>query len=111
MKARSQAAPSASAQQRFVLMTDTDQSLTVVEALLARIGAADLFDDLYISNVRQARKDTGSMWDLVRTSEEPEPGRWLHIGDNEVNDVERSIERGIIPFHVPTHASEAQDVT
>jgi hypothetical protein len=96
---------------RYVLMTDTSQSLTYVGNLLARVGASDLFDDLYVSSDCQARKDTGPMWDLVRTSEAIEPGRWLHIGDNEVADVERAIERGIMPFHISRTGDDTSNVS
>jgi FMN phosphatase YigB (HAD superfamily) len=91
---------------RYVLMTDTTQPLTAIEALLEQIGAADLFDDLYVSNACRARKDTGTMWDLVRQLEQPE--RWLHIGDNEFSDIQQASDRSIAWFHVPAPGALAQ---
>lgn len=91
---------------RYVLMTDTTQPTAAIEALLDRIGAGDLFDELYVSNGCRARKDTGTMWDLVRTLEAPE--RWLHIGDNEFSDIQQASDRAISWFHVPAPAAIAQ---
>lgn len=105
---RSQVTSSGRSRRRYVLMVDTTQRLTAVEALLAQIGAGDLFDDVYVSSACRARKDSGSMWDLVHTLEAPAPDRWLHIGDNEVSDVERAIEHDVTPFHIPAPASFAQ---
>lgn len=93
---------------RYVLMTDTTQPLQAIEALLTEIGAGDLLDDLYVSNACRARKDTGSMWDLVRELETPAPGRWLHIGDNEFSDIQQASDRGINTFHIPSPGSVAQ---
>ncbi len=91
---------------RYVLMTDTTQPLVAIENLLEQIGAADLFDDLYVSNACRARKDTGTMWDLVRQLEQPD--RWLHIGDNEFSDIQQASDRGIAWFHVPAPGALSQ---
>lgn len=93
---------------RYVLMTDTTQPSPAIEALLTQIGAADLFDDLYVSNACRARKDTGTMWSMARELEAPAPGRWLHLGDNEFSDIQQASDRGVSWFHVPAPAAIAQ---
>lgn len=93
---------------RYVLMTDTTQPLAAIESLLYRIGAHDLFDDLYVSNACRARKDSGTMWDLVQVLETPAPGRWLHLGDNEFSDIQQASDRGIATFHTPAPAAIPQ---
>ncbi|MDG0975184.1 rhamnan synthesis F family protein [Ilumatobacter sp.] len=93
---------------RYILMTDTTQPLNAIEDLLHQIGAGELFDDLYVSNACRARKDSGSMWELVRTLETPEAARWLHLGDNEFSDIQQAADRGLAWFHIPAPGSAAQ---
>jgi FMN phosphatase YigB (HAD superfamily) len=56
---------------RIVLMSDTTLPRLEIEQLLSEVGAGDLFDELYLSNEMLARKDTGTMWQVV---EQLEPG-------------------------------------
>jgi FMN phosphatase YigB (HAD superfamily) len=105
---RARRAGRSDAHARYVLITDTTQPVNNVKQLLTQIGAGDLFDETYVSNACRARKDTGSMWELVQTREQPKSGRWLHIGHDAFSDVKQAVERGIDSFHVPAPASIAQ---
>jgi FMN phosphatase YigB (HAD superfamily) len=87
---------------RYVLMTDTYLERPVIDELLDLIGAADLFDEVYVSNEVRARKDSGSMWDLVAEREGCPVGRWLHLGDNLFADVQQAADRGIASIHLPS---------
>ncbi|MEM1336045.1 MAG: hypothetical protein AAGG08_21570, partial [Actinomycetota bacterium] len=84
---------------RIVLMTDTTQPTAVIESLLTRIGAAELFDERYVSNDRRARKDLGTMWELVEAAESPTA--LVHIGDNPTSDLQTASDRGHHWFQTP----------
>lgn len=96
------------AHRRYVLVTDTTHPVDVIEGLLLDVGAGDLFDEIYVSSACRARKDTGSMWELVHSRESPEAGRWLHIGHDAFSDVKQAVERDIASFHVPAPGLIAQ---
>lgn len=85
--------------QRFVLVTDTFFDRSIVEELVAAVGAADLFDDIVVSNEVRARKDTGDVWDVLSRRERPE--RWVHVGDNEFSDIQQAADRGIGTLYLP----------
>lgn len=89
---------------RMVLMTDTTLPRSAIDALLDDIGAAGLFDAVYVSSAEGARKDSGTMWDRVRNAEHP-AGEWLHIGDNAFSDIQQAADRGLRWVHMPTPAS------
>ncbi len=84
---------------RMLLVTDTTQPRPAIESLLDRIGANDLFDDLYVSNERGARKDSGALWERVEDAERPE--RLVHLGDNPMSDLQQASDRGHRWFQVP----------
>lgn len=90
---------------RIVLLTDTFLERVTIDDLIERIGATDVFDDVVVSNEVRARKDTGTVWDLVREREQPR--LWVHIGDNEFSDVQQAADRGIRAVHIPSPASLA----
>jgi FMN phosphatase YigB (HAD superfamily) len=95
----------AAAPPRFIIMSDTTLAIDAIVALLEQIGAADIFDDIYVSSERQARKDSGTMWNLVQAAEQPVTGSWLHIGDNAFSDIQQAADRGLAWFHVPAPAA------
>ncbi len=84
---------------RVIAISDTYMSRSLVEELLATVGLAHSFDDIYVSSDRQARKDRGDLWRLVMEREHVQPYRWLHIGDNEHSDVQRPSDLGMMTFH------------
>jgi len=93
---------------RLVVMTDTTLPSTVVKSLVAQVGAADLFDEWYVSNERRARKDQGGMWPLVRDAEGVPVKRWLHIGDNERSDIQQALSHEVAWSYVPAPRAVAQ---
>lgn len=92
---------------RYVLMTDTFLERPMIDELLQRIDASDLFDEIFVSNEVGARKDSGGMWALVAEREHCPPERWVHLGDNEFSDVQQAADRGIAAVHVPSAGAVA----
>jgi FMN phosphatase YigB (HAD superfamily) len=93
--------------QVMVLMSDTYLPRWCIDRLLRLIGAEDLFDDVLVSSQVRARKDSGTMWDLVESEYGVPKSQWVHIGDNEFSDVQVPVDRGIGVVHVPSPASAA----
>ena len=93
---------------RLVVMTDTTLPPEVVKSAVAEVGAADLFDEWYVSNERRARKDQGGMWSLVRDTEQVPVQRWLHIGDNERSDIQQALTHEVAWAYVPAPRAVAQ---
>jgi FMN phosphatase YigB (HAD superfamily) len=93
---------------RIVLMSDTTLPRPEIEQLLSEVGAGDLFDELYLSNEMLARKDTGTMWQVVEQLEQVPRDAWVHLGDNEFSDLQMPATMGIGHLHVPAPAGIAQ---
>lgn len=98
---------------RMVLMTDTTLPRSAIDALLEDIAASDLFDAVYVSSELGARKDGGTMWDLVgaaeRVDDRIQPGaQWLHIGDNAFSDIQQAGDRGLRWMQIPAPASHVE---
>lgn len=84
---------------RIVLVTDTTQPAEAIDDLLVRIGADGIFHERYVSNDRRARKDHGTLWELVERAETPT--RLLHLGDNPTSDLQQASDRGHHWFQTP----------
>ncbi|KAB7765798.1 rhamnan synthesis F family protein [Xanthomonas maliensis] len=55
----------------------------------------------YVSCETHLRKDDGGIWEWVSTQEAVEKARWLHVGDNELSDIQRpQLHRLLTPVHV-----------
>lgn len=91
----------------MVLMSDSYLPRSCLDDLIHHIGCDDLFDEVLLSNEIRARKDSGTMWDLVEQRYRVPRDRWLHLGDNEHSDVQVPRDRGINGLHVPTPHSVA----
>jgi len=88
-----------SAGKRVIAVSDTYFGRTEIEALLAAAGLKDLFDEIYLSSACNARKDRGDIWKLIASEESVPANRWLHIGDNEVSDMQRAGDAGLFVYH------------
>ncbi|MDO8364851.1 MAG: rhamnan synthesis F family protein [Actinomycetota bacterium] len=93
---------------RMVVMTDTTLDRATIQALLEHVGAGSLFDELYVSNERRARKDAGGMWPLVGAEEGVSPDRWLHLGDNERSDIQQALTHRVGWSHIASPRAVAQ---
>ena len=88
-----------SAGKRVVAVSDTYFSREEITALLNAAGLADAFDAIHVSSELGARKDRGDVWPLLLKREGVAARDWLHIGDNEVSDMQRAGDRGLCVFH------------
>ena len=85
-------------QKRVVVTSDMYLPLSYFEALLTMNGLPLV--PLFISSERNATKrDSGELFDVVAAELGVAPQQILHIGDNEVSDIKRAKERGLIAFH------------
>ena len=84
----------------MILMTDTTLNNQEIHELVALATLDASIDRCFISSQVAARKDNGTMWDMVASQLNPAPGRWLHIGDNEVSDIQAAGDRGVRAAHV-----------
>lgn len=84
---------------RVVAVSDTYFGKAEIEALLDAAGLAGAFDAIHLSSEAGARKDRGDLWPQVLAAEGVKPADWLHIGDNEVSDMQRAGDRGLRVFH------------
>ena len=73
-----------------------------LEDVLRKNGIND-WDYFYLSYDCKARKDTGTMYELILNDLCLEPSRILHIGDNEASDIKKAEEYGIRTFRVSKH--------
>ncbi|KQP58146.1 rhamnan synthesis F family protein [Methylobacterium sp. Leaf108] len=85
---------------RVVLITDTYYKKADILDILQRVGVAELFAQVYVSNEVGARKDRGDLWSHVEEAEGVPRARWLHVGDNEHSDIQAACDRRIPFLHV-----------
>lgn len=84
---------------RVVAVSDTYFGKAEIEALLDAAGLGGAFDAIHLSSEAGARKDRGDLWPHVLAAEGVAPKDWLHVGDNEVSDMQRAGDRGLGVFH------------
>lgn len=79
------------------VISDTYYTEGQIALMLKKVGAVAPHR-LMISSALQARKDSGSMWELVKQSLEAEGvSRFTHVGDNVVSDAQMPGNFGIMP--------------
>ncbi|NHN83307.1 hypothetical protein GOB93_01460 [Acetobacter musti] len=83
---------------RTLIISDTYLSREDLAPVLDRTGITPLIDRIWLSSEYLARKDRGDMWDLIRAAEDTTS--FLHVGDNEHADIQRTADAGIRNFHV-----------
>jgi FMN phosphatase YigB (HAD superfamily) len=93
---------------RIIAISDTYFGRADIEALLAAAGLTDLFDEIYLSSEHNARKDRGDIWKLIAGKEAVPASRWLHVGDNEVSDMQRAGDAGLFVYHAMNPAMMLQ---
>lgn len=86
-----------SAGKRVLVVSDTYFDEAVVRGLLASVGVQA--PEIVLSNAFGARKDRGDLWKALLERDGGDPSDWLHVGDNEVSDMQRAGDLGIRTFH------------
>lgn len=89
-----------SMKRRVIIISDTYYERSFIENLLEEIGVLDDVSEIYLSSERGARKDRGDLFDMVLREEKIDARSLLHVGDNEVSDLQKAGDRGIAVFHV-----------
>jgi len=75
------------------LITDTSLPKKTVERMLAKAGVNG-WDRLFVSNAEGVRKDSGQLFEQVRTSYQISPEDLVILGDNERSDIQIPWEQG-----------------
>lgn len=76
----------------IILTSDMYLKQETIKKMLSKCGYSD-FSKLYLSNQLDARKDTKTIWPLVKSDFEDK--KIIHIGDNDLSDVSYPKEFGI----------------
>lgn len=82
---------------KIVLISDMYMTKSNLKNLLYKKGIT-FYNELWVSSEIQKRKDTGELWQFYKKSFASL--KMMHIGDNEVADVEKPTALGIDNFHV-----------
>lgn len=69
---------------QIVFISDMHLPVDFLRKILKREDAYKEGDGLYVSNDKKARKDKGTLYDLVRNDYHPK--KWIHYGDNTLSD-------------------------
>jgi HAD superfamily hydrolase (TIGR01549 family) len=84
---------------RVILVSDMYLSKDTLTDILAR-NEIEAYDELYVSSEVGLRKDTGQIWKYICEREGVHPCQILHIGDNEVSDIQIPIIQGVNIYHI-----------
>lgn len=82
---------------QVVLISDMYFTTDVLTDILTMCNIVD-YDEIYVSCEKQARKDDGTMWNMIVNKYNPE--KILHIGDNEKSDIQLAGDRKINTYHI-----------
>lgn len=77
----------------IVIITDMYLPRPILSEMMTKIGVT--YDRMFISSEEEATKNNGELFDIVITKLSITPKQIIHIGDNPINDIQRSRERGI----------------
>lgn len=80
-----------------ILVSDMYLNTDIIEGLLIQNGING-YNDIYISCEKQAKKEDGSLWKAIVNKYGI--NKVLHIGDNEVSDVQKAVDNGINVHHI-----------
>ena len=78
---------------QIAFLSDMYLDSKFLHEILKREGCMEDGDKIYVSCEHNARKDTGTLYDLVR--KELQPDEWEHYGDNKQSDVIMAEHKGI----------------
>lgn len=78
---------------QIAFISDMYLDSAFLSEILTREGCFEPGDKIYVSCEHNARKDTGTLYDLVR--KELHPDEWEHYGDNPQSDVRMAERKGI----------------
>lgn len=85
---------------RVILVSDIFFERDFVEELLQGCGVTG-WHRLYLSSEEGVLKHTGRLFDVVLAQEAVDPARIIHLGDNDVADIEQGSAKGLHTAHLP----------
>lgn len=83
---------------KVILVSDMYLSKNIISNILCKCGYQDLYDELYVSNEINKRKDSKTIWPLIK--EKYFNKKIIHLGDNDISDVLYPKEFGISTIKV-----------
>lgn len=90
----------------IILVSDMYLHEETIKKMLSKCGYSG-YEHFYLSNKLNARKDTGTIWEIVK-NDYPKK-HILHIGDNDLSDVSLPQQYGIRTFHVKSGRKIAEE--
>jgi FMN phosphatase YigB (HAD superfamily) len=91
---------------RVIVTSDIYMTRNDIDDIFGKNELTELVDEFYLSGERNARKDQGDLWKLIKSSENT--NGFLHIGDNEQSDIQGTADHGLQHFHVMNGAERFQ---
>ena len=95
-------------QKNIILVSDMYLPKSIIEKILIKCGYKNLYDKLYVSNDYNARKDDGSLFDIVLNDYDYKT--MIHIGDNKFSDGQMPITKKIDSLIISTYKSFANNL-
>lgn len=83
-----------------LLISDMYLPAPVLSEMLAKSGFTD-YARLFVSCEARKLKSTGHLYDYVMEQLQSTPDQHLHIGDNEISDIQIALQKHIDAFYVP----------
>ncbi len=97
---------------RRIFISDFYMSRSQLFQLLESVGAADYFDDGYVSCDLRLNKRSGRLFDRIAELERVAFADWSHVGDNRHSDVDMPAGKGITCHHYipePQHSQRHEN--
>lgn len=99
--------PQMSLQNRVALASDMFLSKSTISSILNDLNIG-CYNDFFLSNEINKRKDCGSMYDFIIQKSAINPVDILMIGDNVVSDVQIPLNKGITVHYLPSNFDVAR---
>ena len=83
---------------KVVISTDTYLSKNFIEEILSKLSIKN-YDEIFVSSELGISKASGNLFDYILKKYNVTPEKLLHIGDNEVSDIENAKNKNIKTFY------------
>lgn len=92
---------------KICFISDMYLNSTFLKEILIREGCAENDDDIFVSCECGYRKDSGALFDYVKTTYN-DIEEWIHYGDNHISDYKICKKKGILPVLVETSFDQCE---
>ncbi|EPU1006073.1 HAD family hydrolase [Vibrio cholerae] len=83
---------------KVIFISDMYLDEATIKKILERCGYTS-YDGLYISGVVKKSKATGTLYQYVKAKHDLSTDTWLHLGDNEISDINNAKKLGIRTYY------------